>query len=189
VIAGETLELGPEFYSRGEDELQLQYLSYRRRQARALVRMLPRDAVRPLYRRALGADADGTRADPIEALVSYCETLLPLPPFQVWAEDLARDPKAHLRDLEDSAEAPTPVAPATLEVRALQIDGHVWLARLRSYRDGDAWRGFIAFEDTRSRVVHRTALIFREIDPTDVRDRFLSFDPSALAAFLRSALP
>jgi hypothetical protein len=37
--------------------------------------------------------------------------------------------------------------------------------------------------------VHRTALIFRELAAVDVRERFLGFEPSALAAFLRSALP
>jgi hypothetical protein len=52
-----------------------------------------------------------------------------------------------------------------------------------------AWRGFIAFEDARSRDVHRTAVIFREWAPADVRERFMSFEPTALAAFLRSALP
>ena len=187
--AGETLDLGPESYHLPEDELRLQYRGYRRRQARALVRMLPRDAVRPLYRRALGAGELAVRSDPLDALVAYCETLLPLPPFQVWLADRQRDPDAHLRDLDDSADVPTVDAPATLEVRSLTIDGHVWVVRLRSFREADTWRGFIAFEDARSRVVHRTAVIFRETDPIDVRERFLSFDSAALAAFLRSTLP
>jgi hypothetical protein len=68
-------------------------------------------------------------------------------------------------------------------------DLHAWTAHLRSFRDGSTWRGFIAFEDSLSRRVHRTALIFQESGPVDVRDRFLSFEPSALIAFLRSALP
>jgi hypothetical protein len=37
--------------------------------------------------------------------------------------------------------------------------------------------------------VHRTTLIFRETDPADLRERFLGFEPVALEAFLRSALP
>jgi hypothetical protein len=63
------------------------------------------------------------------------------------------------------------------------------MAHLRSFRDGDAWRGYIAFEEQASKNVHRTALIFRESDPADLRDRFLDFEAVALAAFLRSALP
>ena len=51
------------------------------------------------------------------------------------------------------------------------------------------WRGFIAFEDVRSRAVHHTAVIFREWAAADVRERFRSFDRAALSAFLRSALP
>ncbi len=171
------------------EELWAQYRAYRRRQARALVRLLPRDAVRPLYRRAIRGGAPALGADPLEALLACCEALLPLPPFDVWCADRALHPEAHLSDLDDSAEAPTADAPATVESRALDIEGRPWIAHLRSFRDGAAWRGFIAFEDVRSRVVHRTAVIFREWASADVRERFLSFEPASLAAFLRSALP
>ena len=37
--------------------------------------------------------------------------------------------------------------------------------------------------------MHRTALVFRESDPADLRERFLSFESGTLEAFLRSALP
>lgn len=172
------------------DELRAQYRAYRRRQARALVRMLPRDAIRPLYRRATQrAVSDDPYVDPLAKLVAYCETLLPLPPFDVWCADRTLHPEEHLRDLDDSAEAPTAEAPATVESRALDIAGRTWVAHLKSFRDGVTWRGFIAFEDSRSHVVHRTAVIFREWAPGDVRERFQSFDPAALAAFFRSALP
>ena len=152
--------------------------------------MLPREAIRPLYRRAREA-GHGTVAssDPLAALVDYCETLLPLPPFERWYEDLAASPAAHLHDIDDSAAAPTADAPTTVEARTFEVDGAQWIAYLRSYRDGSAWRGYIVFEDPRSRHVHRTALIFRENDPADLRDRFLDFESVALAAFLRSALP
>jgi hypothetical protein len=121
-------------------------------------------------------------------LVAYCETLLPLPPFDRWCADRAAAPAAHLHDLDDSASAPTAEAPATVEVRPFDFQGAPWTAHLRSFRDGTAWRGYIAFEERESRRVHRTALIFRESDPADVRERFLEFDSASLGAFLRSAL-
>jgi hypothetical protein len=185
----ETHPVGPESVPLDEVELRAQYRGYRRRQARGLVRMLPRDAVRPLYRRALrGRVSDDPDADPLESLVAFCEEVLPLPPFDVWREDLARHPNAHLRDLDESAETPTVDAPATMEARTLDVNGHPWIAQLRSFRDGVAWRGFIAFQDAHSRVVHRTAVIFREWTAAELRESFLSFEPAALVAFLRSAL-
>ncbi len=172
------------------DELLAQYAAYRRRQARALIRLLPREAVRPLYRRAReGGSGEGSPSDPLALLVSYCESLLPLPPFETWCDDLSEYPVAHLHDLDDSADAPTAEAPVTVEARLFSHDGHPWIAYLRSFRDEVAWRGHIAFEDRRSGRVHRTALIFRESDPADLRERFLSFESATLEAFLRSALP
>jgi hypothetical protein len=172
------------------DELLTQYEAYRKRQARGLVRLLPREAVRPLYRKALAAGfGERSPGDPLAAFVHYCESLLPLPPFEEWCQDLAQYPSAHLHDLDDSAAAPTAEAPTTVEARLFEFGGSPWIAYLRSFRDGGAWRGYIAFEDRRSRRVHRTALIFRETDPADLRDRFLGFELVALEAFLRSALP
>jgi hypothetical protein len=172
------------------DELLIQYEAYRKRQARGLIRLLPREAVRPLYRRALEAGfGERSPGDPLAAFVEYCGTLLPLPPFEEWCADLAKHPAAHLHDLDDSAAAPTAEAPTTVEARLFEFGGSPWIAYLRSFRDGGAWRGYIAFEDRLSRRVHRTALIFRETDPADLRDRFLGFEPVALEAFLRSALP
>lgn len=174
------------------EELRAQYEAYRTRHARRLARMLPRAAIRPLYRRAIDREADTNgrgRADPMEVLVRYCESLLPLPPFDVWARDVTLHPVPHLHDLDDSADAPSARAPATLETRLFGSGEAPWLARLRSFRDGETWRGYIAFEERRSGQVHRTALIFRESDPVELRERFLSFDEDALGAFLRSALP
>jgi hypothetical protein len=152
--------------------------------------MVPQGAIRPLYRRALraGFGREGA-SDPIGAMVSYCETLLPLPPFEIWCEDVRENPAAHLYDVDDSADAPDADAPVTLDTLGFMRGDQPWTAHLRSYRDGTTWRGFIAFEDVQSRRVHRTALIFQEDDPVDLRDRFLSFESSTLVAFLRSALP
>lgn len=174
------------------DELRSQYEAYRTRHARRLVRMLPRAAIRPLYRRAIDAEFEGAgqvRPDPMEVLVRFCEQLLPLPPFETWVQDLTAHPVPHLHDLDDSADVPTARAPATMEARLFEYRDDPWVAHLMSFRDGEAWRGYIAFEERRSGQVHRTALIFRESDPADLRDRFLSFETDALEAFLRSALP
>jgi hypothetical protein len=190
-VSVETQEiLGAESPSQALDEVRAQYAAYRQRQARALIRLLPREAVRPLYRRALRERSGATTdADPLQTLVHYCERLLPLPPFECWQDDVSRYPDAHLHDVDDSADAPTADAPATLDVCSFDVDGHAWVARLRSFREENTWRGFIAFERSGSRGVHRTALIFRETDPVDVRERFRAFEPGALRAFLRSALP
>jgi hypothetical protein len=177
------------------DELHERYLAYRRRQAARLVQMLPRDAVRPLYRRAreeakrCGALNGGSEDDPLALLVDYCQGLLPLPTFDLWLHDLHRYPDGHLADLAESNDAPTAEAPSTMEVRIVEYLGRPWLARLRSFRDEDLWRGYIAFEERDSGRVHRTAAVFCEDHPSDLRDRFLSFESTALEAFLRSALP
>lgn len=177
------------------DEWRGRYDAYRRRQAARLVQMLPRDAVRPLYRRArdearrLGALAEGGEEDPLGLLVGFCERLLPLPPFQVWMSDLLAYPDSYLADLAESAEAPTAEAPSTMEVRPVEYSGRPWLARLRYFREQGLWRGYIAFEERDSGRVHRTAAVFCENHPSDLRERFLAFESTALQAFLRSALP
>jgi hypothetical protein len=176
-------------------ELRIRYGSYRRRQASRLLQILPREAVRPLYRRArdeayCSEPADRSPPDdPLALLVAYCEQLLPLPTFEVWCEDLRRNPDAHLSDVEDSPEGPTADAPSTMAVHDVAYAGQTWRARLKVFRDGGLWRGYIAFEDARRRRSHRTAVVFCERDPGELRRRFLSFDPAALEAFLRSALP
>ena len=178
----------PERIEPTESELREAYEAYRERQARALVALLPREAVRPLYRAAcsdprLVAEPD----DPLGLLAAYCGRALPLPPYEVWLEDVRAHPDAYLSDLAAAADAPTAAAPVTLEARRLEErGGSPWVARLRGFRDQDAWRGFIAFEDEVSGVVHRTALVFREGDPGDLRERFLGFESGTLEAFLRS---
>lgn len=183
-------DVGAEAVWTSHGELLTRYAAYRRRQARGLLHMMPREAIRPLYRRVAAAGfAEADPTDPMEAMVAYCEQLLPLPPLKTWLEDVRRNPEAHLHEVEGSPDAPTVDAPVTVESRQFYVGEESWSAHLRSFRDEDAWRGFIAFEGPRSQRVHRTALIFREDDPVDVRDRFLTFEPAALAAFLRSALP
>jgi hypothetical protein len=173
------------------DELERRYQAYRSRQAARFLHLLPRDAIRPLYRRALvamGGDTDAAR-DPLAVLTDFCEGLLPLPPFDVWLDDLRRHPEGHLRDLEESVDAPTADAPATLEVRRMEAQGRSWQVRLRSFRDDAAWRGFMSFQEDEGGPAYHTAAVFREADPVELVERFRSFEPSALEAFLRSSLP
>lgn len=177
------------------DELRARYAGYRRRQAARLVQMMPRDAVRPLYRKAREAAAradalsEEGAADPLALLVRYCEGLLPLPPYEVWVQDLQRHPDGHYADLEDSVDGPTADAPSTMGVRAMTVRGRPWLASLRSFRDADLWRGYITFREEGSERVHRTASVFCEEGPAALRERFFSFEDGALEAFLRSSLP
>ena len=171
-------------------ELEAQYDAYRRRQARRLIRLLPREAIRPLYRRALAqTERLPDSLDPLGVLVEFCESVLPLPPFAIWREDLLAHPVAHLHELDDSADAPTAETPSTVATRMFSSRGSDWIASLRSFRDEVTWRGYIAFEDQEHDTVQHTAVIFRESDPAELRDRFFSFDEAALEAFLRSALP
>lgn len=181
------LEPAPSALSR--TELRSLYLAYRKRQARALLGMMPRQAIRPLYRRCAGKAA-GRIHDPMETLVSCCEELLPLPPFEVWLEDFAAAPEAHWNDLEGSPGAPSAAEPATVEALRFRRGGETWTARLRASRDEDGWRGLIVFEeDEGSLDVYRTTHVFREPTLGDLRDRFRSFDSGSLEAFLRSTLP
>lgn len=179
----------------GEDELRGRYAAYRRRHAARLLQMLPRQAIRPLYRRAradAGRDGGGDGAvgdDPLAFLVAYCESLLPLPPFDVWRSDLDHNPAAHFADLEESLDGPTPDAPSTMEARSVEYAGGMWIAHLRAFREDGYWRAYISFEECGSGRVHRTAAVFYERDAGELRDRFLSFESAALQAFLRSALP
>jgi len=153
--------------------------------------MLPRDRIRPLYRAAIaaGGSAAGGASDPLEVLVEHCASLLPLPPFRVWVADLARYPEAYLRDVDESADAPTPASPATLAERHFRVRGEAWRACLRCFRSDGAWRGFIAFHGPAADTPLRTAVVFRETGPESLRARFLGFEPTTLEAFLRSCSP
>jgi hypothetical protein len=121
--------------------------------------------------------------------VSFCGQLLPLPPFDVWRDDMARNADAYLVDLEEAMEGPTADAPSTVEIRTFDYAGRSWIARLRAFREEGLWRGYIAFQEDGTGGVHRTATVFCEDEPGELRERFLSFEPIAIEGFLRSALP
>lgn len=169
------------------------YDAYRRRQVLRLLHMLPDGGARALYRRAraqpplsaLLAEED----DPLKVLIRYCEDLIPLPPFEVWREDLLSHPDAHLSDLAESLDQPTEDRPSTVETRTFDAAGRSWVAHLRSFRDSGLWRGYITFQEEGSGRTLRTTEVFCEQDVSELRERFQAFESAALEAFLRSALP
>lgn len=173
--------------------LQRLYDEYRRREAGALLSLIPPEAVRPLYRLArerMAGEAQGSTDDPLALLVAYVERhLLPLPPFDVWLADFRANRAAHLQGLEVDPRAPEPSDPVTVEVRSFRRGDGDWYAGLSLFRRESVWWGFLAFSRGDGVTVARTADIFREERPEAIRDRFRSFGADALQAFLRSTLP
>ena len=167
-------------------ELEHWYVLYRRRQARRLVDLLPREAIRPMCRAAAARSSD---ADPLERLVAFCSQILPLPPFEVWVRDLAEYPDAHLLDWDDTTEAPTVDEPATLAVRQLHRGAELWQVRLRGFAESGAWRADLAFRGPTLSDAFQTAPVFHETTAGALRDRFQGFDDDVLEGFLRSCLP
>ena len=167
------------------------YDAYCRRQAAALLSLVPRDGIRPLYRKAReSCEISGIQRgeDPIEILNRFCREILPLPPFAVWAADFAMYPAGHL-DAMRADPALNASAPVTVELRTLRHAATDWLAELNLFPDGEVWRGFIEFRGEGGATGARTADIFRDPDPMEIRQRFRSFEPATLQAFLRSTLP
>ncbi len=176
-----------------DPDLGARYLEYRRRQAGALVPLLPREAVRPLYAQAREwARERGLEVgkDPLALLLHFLEVILPLPPLAVWMEDRASFLGAHVQEEFASAQAHRRSSPpVTVESRGLEMGGRKWRATLNLFRRDEAWRGFISFQPAGAGEGLRTADIFRDEDPEEIRTRFLSFHSQTLQAFLRSVLP
>ncbi len=172
--------------------LRALYDRYCHRQAVALLSLVPRDAVRPLYREALRwADDEGPDVDrdPMALLTAFCVELLPLPPFAVWLRSLRENPDPFLEDLEPVREMDGSREAVTTDVRTVVREEGTWQARLGLFRDQDGWRGFISFRSDDGTCDVRTADVFRGDRARDIRQRFHSFQEDTLRAFLRSALP
>lgn len=171
--------------------LRRRYEAYRRRQGSELLSLVPREAIRPLYRAALERLAargeEVVDQDTLGMLARFCCDLLPLPPFEVWREDFLAHRAAHLDEAEERSPVPGPV---TVEVRSFQdAAGTTWYASLDVVRGGGRWTGTVAFHSAGGGRSFRTGEIFREADAASVRSRFLEFDRSTLQAFLRSVRP
>lgn len=179
----------------GEDpDLDVRYEEYCRRQSKALVSILPKEAVRPLYARAREWGRETgmeVHKDPLATLLHFVrEVVLPLPPRQTWLEDRVRNLDAHLQEEFDSPPAYRRSSPpVTVESRGMDLDGERWQASLNLFRRDEAWRGFIGFNPVGGETGVQTGEIFREEDPEEIRTRFLTFHNQTLQAFLRSVLP
>jgi len=175
-----------------DPELKSRYRAYRSRQAHALISILPQEAIRPLYSRARVWATElrvPVGKDPLATLLLYLQEILPLPPFDVWMADRIHNLDAHLEEEFASGPAHRRASPpVTVESRGLEMGGRRWSASLNLFRRDDAWRGYISFRRAGDEAGIRTADIFREDDPEEIRDRFKNFHSGTLQAFLRSVL-
>ena len=178
---------------RDDPALDARYEEYCRRQAKGLASILLKESIRPLYGRARDwgrATGNEVEKDPLATLYLYLETILPLPPQEVWERDREANLDAHVK--EEFASPPAhhrSSPPVTVESRGMEMDGLRWRATLNLFRRDEAWRGFILFNPVGEDEMVRTADIFREEDPDEIRNRFLGFHNQTLQAFLRSVLP
>jgi hypothetical protein len=172
---------------------EIRYRSYRQRQARALVSLIPPEVVRPLYASAREwARERGHEVgkDPLATFLLFLETLLPLPPFDLWKDDRTRNLSEHLREESEGIEAlQSRSIPMRVDSRLVEHAGEEWKATLHLFRREEAWRGYILFDRGSAESGVRTADIFREDNPEEVRERFLDCRSETLQAFLRSVLP
>jgi hypothetical protein len=178
----------------GQDpDLASRYEEYCHRQAKGLVSILPKEAIRPLYARAREwgrAEGKEVEKDPLATFLLFLRELIPLPPRDVWERDRADHLDAHVKEeFESPAAHRRSSPPVTVESRGMEMDGRRWRATLNLFRKDEAWRGFIVFNPLGELSSVRTADIFREEDPDEIRNRFLGFHNQTLQAFLRSVLP
>ena len=188
---------GPDIVSttlvQDDPDLGSRYEEYCRRQAKGLVSILPKEAIRPLYARAREWGRNTGQEvvkDPLATFILFLRDLIPLPPRDVWEKDRAENLNAHVKEEFDSPPAHRRSSPpVTVESRGMEMEGRRWRATLNLFRRDEAWRGFIVFNLLGEDETVRTTDIFREEDPDEIRNRFLGFHNQTLQAFLRSVLP
>lgn len=188
-----TAPRGPETHP-ATDALRARYESYRRRQGRDLLAMIPRDGVRALLRAShiAGERTDHDVGPALAELAAYAATLLPLPPFEVWLEDFNRNRAAHLALTEPPlADGPTAAGgdAVTVDVRTFAADGSEWVGELHVRSVPQGWRGAVHFHHPGAARMACTGEVFREPQLATLRERFRTADGATLRAFLRSALP
>jgi len=167
------------------------YEAYCRRETSLLLSLVPREAVRTLYGRARDWALEAglhERKDPMATLLAYCRSLLPLPPFDVWLEDYEGHRLLYMHEMAGIPHVPPAPAPVAVELRNVQHEGDEWFATLNVIHDGEVWRGHIAFHTDTCASLHRTADIFCEENLAELRQRFRTFTPASISAFLRSTL-
>lgn len=172
---------------------EIRYKAYRQRQARALVSLIPPEVVRPLYATArewVRRDGQEVGKDPLATFLLFLENILPLPPLELWKTDRTENLAEHLREEFEGVEAlQSRSIPMRVDSRPVEHRGENWRATLHLFRRDEAWRGYIQFSTGKDDTRVRTADIFREDNPEEVRERFLDCHPDTLKAFLRSVLP
>jgi hypothetical protein len=170
--------------------LRPRYEAYRRHQVREFLALLSRDSLRGLYRSARETwERETTAVDPVARLGEFVDERLPLPPYDVWCQDLSSNPAAHLDEPWMVDVLPDRTAPYTLDARTELLQGAMWRAELRVHHGGDGWLGHISFSKAGESRSWRTGDIFREPDAQSLVLRFREFDGGALEAFLRSVIP
>ena len=172
--------------------LRGRYEGYCRQQVSLLLEIIPREAVRPFYRRARAwATERGLHEskDPMSTLRGFCREVLPLPPFEIWHLDYEKHPAAHVSAGAERSLLAEPMEPIAVDVRRIEHEAEPWQGTLEVYRGGDVWRGLIRFQRDGEEGHFRTGEIFCEDDLQDLRDRFISFTAPTMSAFLRSTLP
>jgi len=176
-----------------DPDLDSRYQEYCLRQAKGLVSLLPKEAIRPLYARAREWGRTTGREvekDPLATLFLFLQIIIPLPTREVWEADRAKYLDAHVREEFASPPAHKRASPpVTVESRGMELDGQRWRATLNLFRRDEAWRGFVVFNPLGETETVQTTDIFREEDPDEIRNRFLGFHNQTLQAFLRSVLP
>ena len=181
----------PTVFPSDAEAVKGRFEEYCRQQVTLLLEIIPREAVRPLYRRArIWATERGLHEakDPMSTLRGFCRKLLPLPPLEVWLADCdhrVANPGAGVEwgTLSD------PMKPIAVDVRRIDHDSGPGRRTLEGERSWDGWRGRNLVQRDGEEEYFRTGEIFREDDVQDLRNRFRSFTVSTMSAFLRSTLP
>jgi hypothetical protein len=176
------------------DTLRGLYEQYCEHEAGELLSLVPQSDLRDFLRRASAWSPSAAEADDggslshdaaLARVRRYARSLLPLPSYEVWVRSYLKNRSAYLDRLGVAA-APKSEEPVMVAIREF---GDGWYAALHLSNRNEGWSGSLHFHRTESARSYRTADIFREEDPAEIRSRFLSFDAATLQAFLRSVLP
>ena len=119
--------------------LKGRYEEYCRQQVFLLLEIIPREAVRPLYRRArTWATERGVHdsKDPMSTLRLFCREVLPLPPFEVWLMDYETHRLTHVSTGLGLLPVPEPMEPIAVEFRRLEHEAEPWRGTLEVYEAG-----------------------------------------------------
>ncbi len=191
-LHGQGASLDPDRGSTPEVALKARYEEYCQQQVSILLQIIPREAVRPLYRHArTWATERGLHEskDPMSTLRVFCRDLLPLPTLEVWLLDYDAHRAAHVVAGSGWSPRTDAMEPIAVESRRVEHEAEPWSGTLEVYRSGDGWRGLIRFQRDGEKDQFRTGEIFCEDSLQDLRTRFISFAAPTLSAFLRSTLP